>query len=110
MHTEMLFTRLWFRAAVTTHLAWILQEVQREARLAWVAFSAAAAAGAQTPLAAEPAAEAAAEVAEGGQYLHRLPALAQRLGGVLQGALYAEPAADTPLIEGGFCAQCAFVS
>jgi hypothetical protein len=73
------------------------EAAQAEARRAWSAFTVTAAA------VAAPAATAAADgdaAAGQGQYLHRLPALAQRLGGVLQGALYAEPAADTPLVEG----------
>jgi hypothetical protein len=73
------------------------EAAQAEALRAWSAFTAVAAA------VAAPAATAATggDTAAGqGQYLHRLPALAQRLGSVLQGALYAEPAADTPLVEG----------
>lgn len=72
------------------------ETAQADARRAWNAFTAAAAA-ATVP--ATPAAEG--DTAAGqGQYLHRLPTLAWRLGNVLQGSLYAEPAADTPLIEG----------
>jgi hypothetical protein len=76
------------------------EAAQAEARRAWSAFAAAAAAAAQLPSAAPAAAAGAGADAGQGQYLPRLPALAQRLGDVLQGTLYSEPAADVPLIEG----------